>query len=323
MIAKAHLAQLTPPQRAEVIYSQARSELSSRLWQAALGTSEEANRAGPAGSRPGAPVEIDTLLAMLAPSLARHLPDKGAAPSPNGQGTALTTEPDARNDGSADPAATDAAVKGLGVNAGHEASLQRAAARTGVPAPVIAAIVDAEAAKDPDGSWKAYSRNPRSSAAGLGQFLSGTWESEAERPGTWLNGVARTNDWLAPNGQVLAGARSALLSLRYDAEASINATADYARMTLDRLKQAGVDIGTGARSIAHAAYLGHHLGLGDTLKFMKSGLSVDRARELLGAQVGTANAHQRIAQAGDAAAAHRMWLTNFVDRRVRPDQFMG
>ena len=321
MIPKAHLAQLTPPQRAEVIYSQARSELSSRLWQAALGTSEEADRASPAGGRPGAPVEIDTLLAMLAPSLAKHLPDEGTAPSANGQGSAVATEPDARNDRSA--AATDAAVKGLGVNAGHEASLQRAAARTGVPAPVIAAVVDAEAAKDPDGSWKTYSRNPRSSAAGLGQFLSGTWENEAERPGTWLNAVARANDWLAPNGQVLAGARSALLSLRYDAEASINATADYARLTLDRLRQAGVEVGTGARSIAHAAYLGHHLGLGDTLKFLKSGLSVDRARQLLGAQVGSANAHQRIAQAGDAAAAHRAWLTSFVERRVRPDQFMG
>jgi hypothetical protein len=208
-------------------------------------------------------------------------------------------------------------------NSRHQPALEAAAARTGIPAAALTAIVDAEAAKARDGSWKTFSRNPRSSAAGLGQFLSGTWVGEAERSGTWLNATAKNRGWIGANGKVAPGARSELLSLRYDAEASINATADYARANLDRLRKAGVASANGVDGIAHAAYLGHHLGIGDAVKFLRHGLDPSRARTLLHAQVGSASAERRIAQVGSAAGAHRSWLMNYVERNVRPDRFQA
>jgi hypothetical protein len=314
MIARLDLAQMRPEQKAELIYTQAHSELTSRLWRAALGDGGDfaSPEAAPAEGA-GAMTDFDSLLAALgAPRPAARAPTAPvAAPEP----------PKADDAHLPEGAVAVGRAGGLGVNARHEASLNAAAARTGIPAAALAAIVDAEAAKDRDGGWKAYSRNPRSSAAGLGQFLSGTWQSEAERPGTWLNGEAKARGWLTESGKVARGARSELLALRYDPAASIQATADYARGNLDRLRRAGVAIGDGMEGVAHAAYLGHHLGVGDAIKFMKGGLDASRARLLLSAQVGAAAAGQRIAAAGDATDAHRAWLLNYVGRNVRPARF--
>ena len=155
----------------------------------------------------------------------------------------------------------------------------------------------------------------------LDQFLSGTWIGEAQRKGTYLNEIARTRGWLDNNGKVLSGCRSALLALRYDADTSINAIADYAKGNLDRLRRAGVNIGGSAEKIAQSAYLGHHLGPGDAIRFLKGGLDPARARLLLNAQVGTARASQRIAATGDAAQAHRAWLLDYVGRNVQPARF--
>jgi hypothetical protein len=47
----------------------------------------------------------------------------------------------------------------------------------------------------------------------------------------------------------------------------------------------------------------------------------ERARRLLGAQVGGEDAERRIARAGSAVAAHRTWLLGYVERHVRPDRF--
>jgi hypothetical protein len=82
-----------------------------------------------------------------------------------------------------------------------------------------------------------------------------------------------------------------------------------------------VRIGDEVADVARAAYLGHHLGLGDARRFLAGGLEPDRARKLLGAQVGGTDAERRIAQAGSAVAAHRSWLLDYVGRHVRPDRF--
>ncbi|MEA1013957.1 peptidoglycan-binding protein [Sphingosinicella sp. LY1275] len=315
MIARLDLAQMRPEQKAELIYTQARSELTSRLWRAALG--DGGNFGSPEATPTegaGAMTDFDSLLAALGAP-------RPAASTPTAPGAAPVAQPAVEDTRVSEAAVTVGRAGGLGVNARHEASLNAAAARTGIPAAALAAIVDAEAAKDRDGGWKAYSRNPRSSAAGLGQFLSGTWQSEAERPGTWLNGEAKARGWLTENGKVARGARAELLALRYDAGASIQATADYARGNLDRLRRAGVAVGDSMEGVAHAAYLGHHLGVGDAIKFMKGGLDSSRARLLLSAQVGAAAAGQRIAAAGDATDAHRAWLLNYVGRNVRPARF--
>lgn len=320
-------------QRARLIYSQAQSELAGRLWQAALGTR------GQGFSGVGTPVgdtsdmALDSFLALVsnarqsAQGLASTQPPSAvvaAPPLPQ-----ASVEPDdhpsrGQKRGShghrdASPGGGAARTAGLGPNAAYADTLNDAAVRTAIPASVLGAIVNAEAARDGEGRWLSYSRNPRSSAAGLGQFLSGTWIHEAERPGTWLNSLASENGWLDKHGHVLREARSALLERRYDGATSIHAIADYARMNLDQLGQRGVSIGSDPAQIARAAYLGHHLGLGDAARFLQGGLSEERAQRLLNAQIGRSAANHRIAAAGGSAAgAHRAWLLRYVDTNLRP-----
>ena len=314
MIGRIDIERMRPEQKAALIYAQARSDLSGRLWRAALGGDDTAQAPQQNQRSAGLAPNLETLLAVLtrddAPTPQHGRPDGARATMP----APPISDPT--------PAAVERAA-GLGPNAQYKGSLERAAQRTGIPTAALAAIVDAEAAKGRDGSWKLFSRNPRSSAAGLGQFLAGTWTAEAERPGTWLNQVAGSRGWLSESGRVLKGARAELLSLRYDGETSIHAIADYAKGNLDRLRHAGVAIGNGVEKVAQAAYLGHHLGAGDAIKFLKGGIDDRRAAVLLKAQIGTASANARLAQTGDASSAHRQWLLGFVERHIRPDRFQA
>lgn len=315
MIDRAALHALTPARRAALIYSEAQSAVSRDLWQAALGSGDDREARADRIERRN---PLDALLEQL-----QRQPDaRSQAPiarpavlqlMPQGDPFRSDIDPDVANGGG---------LTGLGVNTRHQQTLEDAAARTGIPAPALAAIVDAEAGKARDGSWQVYSRNPRSSAAGLGQFLSRTWEGLAETGGTWLNAHARGQGWIGGDGQVLASARPALLALRYDAVASINGIADYARRNLDGLRRAGVDAAGEIGATARLAYLGHHLGLGDAIRFLRrGGLSQARARVLLDAQVGQPVSQRRIAEVGDATAAHRNWLLGYLDRKVRVDRY--
>jgi hypothetical protein len=307
---------LRPEQKADLIYAQARSDLSNRLWRAALGSPDAA--ADPQQSASIGTTDLDTLMAILS----ERRPEQ-AAPAQTSAQVQAEAAVAAEEEAADAPPLPLGRSGGLGPNAAHQASLEKAAGRTGLPPAALAAIVDAEAAKEKGGKWKLYSRNPRSSAAGLGQFLAGTWIGEAERSGTWLNRTAKKNGWLSDSGRVHKSARSELLMLRYDGEASIQAIADYASNNLDRLRKNGVGIGTSAVELAQAAYLGHHLGPGDAIRFLKGGLSDGHAAMLLKAQVGSASASARVASAGSAASAHRQWLLSYVDRHIQPGRFQA
>ncbi len=309
------ISRMSPSEKAALIYSQAQSDVTSRLWRAALGSQDDAEQDAQSAQRCET-FNLDSLLSLLAPRSARASaatdPGPHADPSATESPPAVAPQP---------AAASGGPVAGLGPNAAYRGVIDAAAERTGLPPAALAAIVDAEAGKNCDGKWNTTSRNPRSSAAGLGQFLAGTWQSEAERAGTWLNGVASRQGWLGDDGKVLPGARSALLALRYDGTASINATADYALRSVRQLKNAGISVGDDIATVARAAYIGHHLGTGDAIRFLKGGLDSGRARTLLDAQVGAASANRRIAATGDAASAHRSWLLDYVDRHVTPGRF--
>ncbi|TGX54176.1 peptidoglycan-binding protein [Sphingomonas gei] len=346
MINPAQLAALPPAKRAEVIYAEAQSQLSSRLWRAALGDGDnkDARDNSPFG---GNNMNMDSLLGLLggregisgAPAACAchcacncHQPAVASVASPAvkvGAGTtgAGTIDPEESHTAytpvrlSTGDGAAGSGTLQLGANARYAATFATAEARTGIPATALAAIVDAEAAKTGDGSWNTHSRNPRSSAAGLGQFLSGTWQELAQTQGTWLNGYAADRGWLDGRGRLQTGNRAELLALRYDPSASILGVADLAKTNLDRLEQGGVRVRTDAETLAKAAYLGHHLGLGDAKKFLSGGIDAGRARMLLSAQIGSSAADQRIASAGNATQAHRQWLLGFIDRRIRPETF--
>lgn len=153
MIDKIDFAGLAPARRADALMSAAQSDLARSLWRAAMG---EADGSMPAKSAAPKASRFDSLVALL-------------LPEPQASSLAAARQVPAQS------MAIDGVRHGelrLGVNGGHAPAIQSAAARTGVPASALAAIIDAEAAKSPDGSWRLMSRNPRSSAAGLGQFLS-------------------------------------------------------------------------------------------------------------------------------------------------------
>jgi len=324
MISAADLARLSPQQRARVIYNEAQSEMTNRLWRAALGDGDrngDRDNGLPNRTELNSQKPQDGLAQLLAaareagasPAMSR--PTAAAAP-------AVSASPAAMDVSGPNPLAGDTPTRcTLGANARYESVIADCARRTGVPAQAIASIIDAEAAKHRDGSWNTMSRNPRSSAAGLGQFLSGTWAGMAETKGTWLNQVAQQNGWLDQSGKLRSEARSTVLSLRYDPEASIRTIADFAKSNLDRLERNGVPARESVTTIARAAYLSHQLGSGDAMRFLKGQIDPSRARMLLHAQVGTAAAEQRIAATGDASRAHRDWLLGYIDRHVQPDRF--
>lgn len=298
------LAALSPGQRAQVLLSSARADLNKRLWQAALGGAGEGGEGSGASPPASAYISgrggLEALLqgALEGMSAERHMP--------NVQGPPAQSAP-----------ASDLSPKALtSANAPYAATLHAATARTGIPAATLSAIVNAEAGRGANGAWNPLSRNPRSSAAGLGQFLSGTWLGMARQAGTWLNAQARAAGLVDAGGRLAPGAKAALLELRYDPQAAIETVADYARANVARLRQAGASIGETASEIARAAYIGHHLGPGDAVRFYNGNLDPQRARMLLSAQIGAEKAEHRIAQAGDATRAHRGWLLDYVGKFI-------
>jgi hypothetical protein len=298
--------------------------MASSLWDAAIGV-EHAGEDKPApGAQRSGDMDLASMLAILTESRGApqspHSTTREAPPQPPPEPSLAWRGSDEGSSGRQQEP-LPMTTTGLGPNEAYRDSLSAAATRTGLPAEALAAIINAEAAQNSDGSWISHSRNSRSSAAGLGQFLSGTWKGMAERPGSWLNALANARGWMDSHGHIRSDAKSDLLALRYDARASIETIADYARDNVATMRAAGIDIGSVADRIGRAAYFAHHLGVSDAIRFLKRGLDPVRAEYLLRAQIGAAAADQRIAASGDATQAHRTWLMDYMARQFRPARF--
>ena len=182
--------------------------------------------------------------------------------------------------------------------------VKQAAKRADLMPQAVAAAMNAEAAKEKGGKWKADSKSPKSSATGMTQFLDATWIGEALRGGTYLHDKCKQEEWLSkdekgrwrfkkadgayiagPNlmgklRKLLTSRRSAsdknlqkLLNLREEPEFAIMAAMDYAKTNLDSLSSKGYTINDlNDTEKARIMYLCHHLGLADAVHFIQNTL---------------------------------------------------
>lgn len=205
-----------------------------------------------------------------------------------------------------------------------------------------------------EGEWYTHSASPRSSARGMTQFLDGSWLEVACTHGTYLNAKAKQAGWLIAKAFVLSdgtqvtasGKRSlarvlsgkpyvtgratasdanlqALLDLRFEPEYIIQTAVEYAKQNMAALSAAGYQLdGLNDGEKAKIAYLGHHLGIGDAMRFIENTITPTRAQYLLEQQVNVAKAKELAKdQNYDYLATHRIWLDKFINDHVKLKQF--
>lgn len=110
----------------------------------------------------------------------------------------------------------------------------------------------------------------------------------------------------------------ALLDLRYEPEFAIHTAVDYGVKNLAALSKAGYKVDSlDAADKAKIIYLCHHLGIGDTEKFIDNTMTEARAKHLFKAQVGLSKTNEAASHNnGSYVTAHREWLKTFIDGRI-------
>lgn len=213
----------------------------------------------------------------------------------------------------------------LGKNAVYLSEIQAAEKATGVDGSAIAALIDAEAAKvtsGPDkGQWDKTSFHPGSGAAGLTQFLADTWEGHARKPPHLLNTRGKADGLITAANKVATGKKADLLKLRFDPLLSIVSAAEYGVDNLKALDKAGVLPGSLTDDQrAWYMYLAHHEGASGATGFLNGTKTYTRAK-LVG-QVGATAADKYIkAAGGKTSAAYRLWLNEYMDKKIVPSNF--
>jgi len=223
------------------------------------------------------------------------------------------------------PASSD--TLNLRQNSKYQQDIEFAAQRTGRTKATIAALINAEADKK-NGVWDPMSKNKSSTAAGLTQFLEGTWIDEAKRSDTYLNQRAKELGFIDDKNKITN--KEGLLDLRYSSRESIVAAAEMGNRNLNRLIDAGlVSADANEKTLAQAMYMTHQSGY----EGAKRNLNIDNkpnapiltqetASNLLTKQVGDEHATTYINQAGgNAPTAYREWLQGHMNKYVDPSKF--
>lgn len=211
----------------------------------------------------------------------------------------------------------------LGVNEVYRRHLLKAQEITGIDAASLAALVDAEAGKKSSGIWNAEARNPRTSASGLTQFLKGTWLDLARKSSTLLNQVGKARGLITNLNAVASGRdkQRKLLDLRFDPEYSIVSAAEYGLENLKTLVRAGVIPAEASDDDkARFMYLAHHEGPSGAIRFLKGTdtHSFDKLRRQIG---GKQRKKYLKASGHDPTRAYRLWLNDYLDKKIQPDRF--
>jgi LysM repeat protein len=209
----------------------------------------------------------------------------------------------------------------LGVNDDFADAIKEAAEKTGMACQTVAAIINAEAAKDRGGKWLANSKAGTSTASGLTQFLDGTWRDEAQRAGGLLNAEAKALGLVSAANAILNSVK--LLALRFDPRMSILAGADFARNNIAVMRRAGVIGGSiDPAGLAKLAYLAHHEGAPGAIKFLKGDMSYVK-QATFNANVAASNRASFMARGGqNLGRAYRIFLAEYVDRNIVVTNFM-
>lgn len=214
----------------------------------------------------------------------------------------------------------------------------------------LAAIIQAEAAKEKDGSWKEASVAGGSSARGLGQFLPAAWFQYVAKVGTLGNVEAMkltgANKLEALNGtlykvvgktqtEVSTAMQTTILSWRDHGGYSIDAIGAYAEDNLSLLKTHGIDAtNLSPDEKVKIAYIMHHEGPKDGVLYLRGELHhLDKSGKDLARKLsrqfktknddGTAKARALAARfGGDYTKAYYYFLANHTETFVRTTNFM-
>ena len=299
--------------RAETIYLQARGAIDARLWRAALGS--DATTGAPVIPQNKAGLALESLLAAAA-----------AAPAPVPQSVARpvrqavlapTQQPVSAPSVKNRAPHTDVPIS----YRQYQSNIKAAAARTNIPSAALAAIVDAEAGNDKAGRWRTDSRNARSTATGLGQFLADlAVGGRARRDMAQRRRAGTRLAWRQWQGVATGAGGAARPQARCRCFDQCHSGLGAAK---SRQPEQGRDRRRRQRREDRRGGLYRPQPRTRRRRpFFTGGLDDRRARVLLDAQVGSGRASSRVVAAGSAVAAHRTWLIEFVSKQVRSDRFV-
>lgn len=199
------------------------------------------------------------------------------------------------------------------INNKYRAYIMNASKKHGFAPQALTAFIEAEAAKKSTGEWNEKSYNKKSKAAGLTQFLEGTWLEMCS------NSNSLVGQYVAKHSNL---SRQEKLDLRYDGEMSIDAAAAYAVCNFKASKLPYQNL-IEPSAIAKFAYLLHHEGAGGARQFVNNSFSQDRAKYLLYNQMASKQADEILKRYNnDAKVAYGAWLRNYIDGHINIYQYV-
>jgi hypothetical protein len=172
------------------------------------------------------------------------------------------------------------------------------------------------------GRWNPNAVNGQTHATGLSQFTAGTWIGEANRQGSFLNGVARNLGYLDDHGHLTSANSGRFLALRNNPRFSVWAAADYAAHNLSILRSQGYVRDESPAALARYAYLAHHEGLVGAQRFLRGERNVDERTFLNNVGRAADRARYLAAAGNDRNRAYRDFQADFVDRNVDVTRYM-